>query len=153
MNVGTFNSLDSNARALNIPEQQMSCDQGWMGMHSVLDVDARSWEKEILQSDTLVLVDFWHEQCSWCKRLEPIYSEVAEEYKDKVKFAKLNVLESNENRNIAVKYGVMGTPTLVFFCEGRTVETVAGFQPKERLKQLVDDVIDKHRDCIKKGQN
>jgi thioredoxin 1 len=120
-------------------------------MHSVLDVNADSWEKEILQSDTLVVVDFWHERCPWCKRLEPIYSEVSEEYKSKVKFAKLNVLENQENQRIAAKYGIMGTPTLVFFCDGRTVETVAGFQPKERLKQLVEDVIGKHRECIEKS--
>ena len=120
-------------------------------MHSVLDVNADNWETEILQSDTLVVVDFWHEQCPWCKRLDPIYSAVSEEYKNKVKFAKLNVLESNENQQIAVKYGIMGTPTLIFFCDGRPIETVTGFQPKERLKQLVDDVIDKHRDCLEKS--
>ncbi|MDH5438047.1 MAG: thioredoxin family protein [Candidatus Bathyarchaeota archaeon] len=122
-----------------------------MYMHSVLDVNADDWETEILKSDTLVVVDFWHEQCPWCKRLEPIYSEVSEEYKDKVKFAKINVLKSHENQHVAVQYGIMGTPTLVFFCDGRPVETVTGFQPKERLKQLVDDVIDKHRECVEKS--
>jgi thioredoxin 1 len=120
-------------------------------MHSVLDVNADGWEREILQSNTLVVVDFWHERCPWCKRLEPIYSEVSEEYKNKVKFVKLNVLETQENQQIATKYGIMGTPTLVFFCDGRPVETVAGFQPKERLKQLVDDVISKHRECVEKS--
>jgi thioredoxin 1 len=120
-------------------------------MHSVLEVNADSWEREILQSDTLVVVDFWHERCPWCIRLEPVYSEVSEEYENKVKFAKLNVLESSENQQIAAKYGIMGTPTLVFFCDGRPIETVAGFQPKERLKQLVDDVISKHQECIEKS--
>jgi len=120
-------------------------------MHSVLDVNVDSWEREILQSDALVVVDFWHEQCPWCKRLDPIYSEVSEEYENKVKFAKLNALASHESQHIAVKYGIMGTPTLVFFCDGRPVESVVGFQPKERLKQLVDDVINKHRECIKQS--
>ena len=120
-------------------------------MSEVLDVSAGDWEKEILKSNTLVLVDFWHERCPWCKRLAPIYSEVAKEYEGKVKFAKLDVLESQDNREIAVKYGIMGTPTLVFFCEGRPIETIAGFQPKERLKQLVDDMVDKHRECIEKS--
>ena len=120
-------------------------------MHSVLDVDSEDWEREILQSDTLVVVDFWHEQCPWCKTLNPIYSEVSEEYKGKVKFAKINVLKSHENQHVAIKYGVMGTPTLVFFCDGRPVETAVGFQPKERLRQLVDDVISKHRECVKKS--
>jgi thioredoxin-like negative regulator of GroEL len=45
----------------------------------------------------------------------------------------------------------MGTPTLIFFCEGRPVETIAGFQPKDRLIQLVDDMIDKHRECIEQS--
>ncbi len=120
-------------------------------MSSVLDVNADDWEKEILQSDTLVLVDFWHEHCPWCKRLEPIYDETAKEYRNKVKFTKLNVLKTPENQQIAIKYGIMSTPTLVFFCEGRPVETVAGFQPKDHLKHLVDDIIDKHQECIRKS--
>ena len=53
---------------------------------SVLEVTSENWEMEILRSNTLVLVDFWHERCLWCKRLDPIFDEVAEEYKDKVKF-------------------------------------------------------------------
>ncbi|MFQ6085685.1 MAG: thioredoxin family protein [Candidatus Bathyarchaeia archaeon] len=120
-------------------------------MRSVLDVNADSWEREILQYDALVVVDFWHEQCPWCMQLDPVYSEVSEEYKNKVKFAKLNIFKSHENQRIAFKYGVMGTPTLIFFCDGRPIESVAGFQPKERLRQLVDDVVDKHRECLKKS--
>lgn len=114
----------------------------------VLDVNANDWEKEVLQSETLVLVDFWHERCIWCKRLTPIYEEVAKEYEEKVKFTKLNVLSSPENRQIALDSGVMGTPTIVVFCEGRSVSTAVGFQPKERLQQLVQDMIDQHEECI-----
>ncbi len=118
---------------------------------SVLEVTSENWDKEILQSNTLVLVDFWHERCLWCNRLDPVFDEVAEEYENEVKFAKMNVLESQENREIAVKYGIMGTPTLIFFCEGRPIETIAGFQSKDRLIQLVDDMIDKHRECIEQS--
>jgi thioredoxin 1 len=120
-------------------------------MSGVLDVSAANWEKEVLKADTIVLVDFWHKHCPWCIRLDPVYSEVAEEYEGKVKFTKINVLDSDENREIAVKYGIMGTPTLVFFCEGRSIETVTGFKSKEQLKQLVDDMLEKHKDCIEKS--
>jgi thioredoxin 1 len=120
-------------------------------MHSVLEVNADNWEKEILQSNTLVVVDFWHERCPWCVRLDPIFSRVSKEYLNKVKFAKINVLANEENRNIAAKYGIMGTPTLVFFCLGRPVETVTGFQPMERLKQIINSVIDKHQECIEQS--
>jgi len=120
-------------------------------MHTVLDVNAAHWEREILRPQGLVVVDFWHEHCPWCKILDPIYSEVSEEYENKLKFAKLNVLQSMENRAIAITYGVMGTPTLVFFCSGKIVQAVAGLQPKERLRRLLDDVIGKYRECVEKS--
>ncbi|MCP8316338.1 MAG: hypothetical protein H3Z51_05690 [archaeon] len=50
-----------------------------------------------------------------CKKFGPIYNEVSEEYKDKVKFAKFNILESYENQNIAIKYDIIANPTLIFF--------------------------------------
>jgi len=78
-------------------------------MSGVLDVSAADWEKEVLKANTIVLVDFWHENCPWCIRLDPVFSEVAEEYEGKVKFTKINVLDSDENREIAFKYGIMGT--------------------------------------------
>lgn len=120
-------------------------------MSNVLDVNAGNWEKEILQHNALVVVDFWHNQCSWCKMLEPVFAEVAAEYKGKVKFAKLNVSESSENRRIAAKYGVWGTPTLAFFCAGKPVGSLAGFRPKEGLKKLVDDALQQHRECAEKS--
>ena len=122
-------------------------------MEHVLEVNADNWDKEILESEELTVVDFWHEQCIWCKRLEPIYDEVAEEYKGQMKFTKLNVLKDSENQQVSVKYGVMGTPTLLFFC-GRALEPVeraVGFQPKDRLKQLIEKVINQHKDCVKKS--
>ena len=69
----------------------------------------------------------------------------------KVKFAKLNVLENEENRHLAIKFGVMSTPTLIFFCEGRPVNAALGFQPKEILKKLVEDVLEKSPECIAKS--
>jgi thioredoxin 1 len=118
---------------------------------NVLEVNSNDWEKEVLQSDTLVLVNFGHQRCGWCLRLEPIYNDVAKDYNNKVKFVKFDVLTNNENQRLATKYGVMSTPSLIFICEGRSVETVIGFQSKERLKQLIDDVIDKHQECLKQS--
>lgn len=121
-------------------------------MERVFTVNADNWEKEILKSDTLAVVDFWHLQCPWCLKLNPIYSEVAEEIEN-VKFAKLNVFEPSENRTVAGKYGIMSTPTLVFFCEGKPVQTVVGFHPKRELKNLVYGVAEKHRECLKKSSD
>ncbi|MEM2610815.1 MAG: thioredoxin domain-containing protein, partial [Candidatus Bathyarchaeia archaeon] len=78
-------------------------------MSVVSDVDAEDWEREVLQSDVLTIVDFWHERCPWCIRLNPIFEEVAEEYRDKAKFVRFNVLKNPRNRDIAMRNGVMGT--------------------------------------------
>jgi len=120
-------------------------------MGSVLEVNAVNWEQEVLRSDIPTLVDFWHEHCPWCIRLNPVFDEAAEEYRGKIKFAKLNVLENPSNREIAIQYGVMGTPTLVFFCKGRPVEGISGFMPKERLKKTLDDMLERHKECIEQS--
>jgi len=120
-------------------------------MGSVLEVNAGNWEQEVLQSDVLAVVDFWHERCPWCLRLNPLIEEVAEEYEGKIKFVKLNVLSNPDNRKIAVRHGIMGTPTLMFFCEGRSVETIAGFMPKEHLEHVLDEMLERHRECVKQS--
>ena len=120
-------------------------------MGSVLEVNADSWEREVIESGVLTVVDFWHNHCPWCIRLDPVFREVAEEYEGRIKFVKLNVLESPENREIAIRYGIMSTPTLLFFCKGRPVEGVIGFMPKERLKKIMDDMLEKHIECIKQS--
>jgi thioredoxin 1 len=117
-------------------------------MGTVLDVDAGDWRQEVLNSNILTVVDFWHDRCPWCLRLNPIFNEVSEEYKGKIKFVKLNVLETQTNREIAIRHGIMSTPTLMFFCEGRPVGQALGFMPKEQLKRLIDDMLQKHRECI-----
>ena len=120
-------------------------------MGTALDVNASNWKQEVLKSDVLTVVDFWHDRCPWCLKLNPIFNEVSGEYKEKVKFVKLNVLGSPANREIAVHHGVMSTPTLMFFCEGRPVGQALGAMLKENLKKLIDDMLQKHRECIERS--
>ena len=120
-------------------------------MGSVAEVNKSNWEQEVLESKMLTVVDFWHDRCPWCLRFNPVIDEVAEEYKGKIRVLKLNVLASPENRTLAVSHGIMGTPTLIFFCDGRPIESVAGYMPKERLEKTLNDVIEKHRDCVKQS--
>ena len=72
-------------------------------MKSVLNVNASNWEQKVLQSDILTVVDFWHDRCPWCLRLNPIIDDVAREYEGKIKFVKLNVLTISANREIAIR--------------------------------------------------
>lgn len=103
-------------------------------MGSALEVNAGNWKHEVLQSNMLTVVDFWHNRCPWCLRFNPIFNEVAEEYKGKIKFVKLNILENPSNREIAVHHGIMSTPALMFFCEGRSIGQALGFMPNDHLK-------------------
>jgi len=120
-------------------------------MQSVLDIHSNDWETEIQKYKFLVLVEFWYKSCPWCLKLNPILDEVAEEYEGKVKFTRMDVLESKENRDIAIGHGIKATPTLIFFCDGRPIQTVTEFQEKEGLRQIVNDVIEKHRDCLERS--
>ncbi len=120
-------------------------------MDSVIEVNYENWKREVLENDVLVIVDFWHKHCPWCKRLEPVFIDVSEEYKDRVKFTKIDVLENPKNQELTLNYGIMGTPTLAFFCEGRIVKTVTGFQSKDRLREMVEDMIEKHQECLDKS--
>ena len=91
-----------------------------------------------MDSKELVLVDFWHPQCPYCRVLEPIYVELSREYEGKLEFARFNVLESPENQELAVRWGIMGTPTLKFFCGGRPVQDIVGVLTKDYLRQGID---------------
>ena len=116
-----------------------------------MEANAQNWKEKILESKKLVLVEFWSPQCPHCRMIAPVYNELSEEYGDKLKFAKLNVIESQENQELAVRYGVMGTPTFKFFCGGRPVQDVVGALPKDHLQQAIEFAIKKHKDCAEKS--
>ncbi len=111
----------------------------------VLDVTSDEWEEEVLGSEIPVAVDFWHENCTWCNRLDPIYQRVAKDYQGKIRFAKLHVFRENE---IATRYGISGTPTIKFFCAGREVYEIVGYRPPDVLRQEMDKVVASYRECL-----
>lgn len=116
-------------------------------MSHIVEADAMNWKREVAEAAKLVLVEFWHPQCPYCGILAPTYVELAEEYGEKLKFTRFNVLENPANQALAVKYGIMGTPTLKFFCQGRPVQELVGVLSKDKLRQGIEFAIEKHREC------
>jgi len=118
---------------------------------SISEVNVSNWEEEISQSDKLTVVYFWHNQCPWCAQLNPIFDEIAIEYNRKIKFTKLNVLESPISQEMATNLGIMSTPTLMFFCNGRPVGQFVGFTLKEELKRTLDEMLGRYEMCLKQS--
>jgi thioredoxin 1 len=118
---------------------------------SIVNVSVADWESEVLGSKELVLVMFWHEQCAYCGMLEPVFEELSREYAGKLKFARFNVLENPENEALAARYGVMGTPTLMFFCQGRPVQDFVGALTRDYVQQGIEFALKKHQECAAKS--
>ncbi len=117
----------------------------------IVETNAANWKEEVLESKELVVVEFWHPQCPYCRVLEPIYVKLSKEYASKLKFVKFNVLENAENQELAAKYGIMGTPTLKFFCQGRPIQDIVGMLTKDYLRQGIEFAVKKHRECAEKS--
>lgn len=117
----------------------------------VEEANVLDWKENILKAKKLVVVEFWSPHCPHCHAIKPVYDELALEYGNKLKFTKLNVMDSPENQQLAAKHGIMGTPTFLFFCGGRPVNGVVGALAKEDLAQAIEFTIKKHKDCTKKS--
>lgn len=89
-----------------------------------------TFQKEVLEAGTPVLVDFTAVWCQPCKMLDPVVKQLAEEWQGKVKVVKLDV---DDNPQLAMDYTVMGVPTLILFKGGQAVERLTGYQSKDRL--------------------
>ncbi len=101
----------------------------------VNEVTDNSFEKDVLQSDTPVLVDFWAAWCAPCRMLAPTVEAVAERYQNSARVVKLNV---DENPSISQRYGIKGIPTLILFKGGKEEERVVGATSKEAISRMID---------------
>jgi thioredoxin 1 len=88
------------------------------------------FKTEVLESTLPVVVDFTAVWCNPCKMLDPVVTQLSQDWNGKVKFVKLDV---DDNSNLAVQYGVMGVPTLILFVKGNPVQRLSGYQPRDRI--------------------
>ncbi len=93
-----------------------------------------NFDKEVLQSEIPVLVDFWATWCGPCRMVAPIISEIAEEFHGKAKVCKVDV---DEQSALAIRYGIQSIPTVIIFKDGKIADTVIGYRPKDAYTKLL----------------
>jgi thioredoxin 1 len=101
----------------------------------VNEVSDQNFDKDVLQSEKPVLVDFWAQWCAPCRMLAPTVEAVAEKYQGKAAVVKLNV---DDNPFVSQKYGIKGIPTLILFKGGKEEERVVGATSKEAIARMLD---------------
>ena len=105
---------------------------------ATLAVTDADFDQEVLQSDKPVLVDFWAVWCGPCRAVAPVVEEIAQTYGEQLKVVKV---DTDENPNLAMAYGVTSIPTMNFFKSGELVKSVVGARPKPALTALIEPIM------------
>jgi thioredoxin 1 len=104
----------------------------------ILDVTDATFEKEVLESGTPVLVDFWAEWCAPCRALAPVVKEIAEQYGDRISVVKLDIDASPAT---PASFSIRSIPTLLFFRDGKVVDSLVGAVPKTQVEQKIETLL------------
>jgi thioredoxin 1 len=107
-------------------------------MSKPIHVNDAEFQTKVLQSSTPVVVDFWAPWCGPCRMVAPVLDELAKEYDQKLVIAKVN---TDENPEWAMRYGVQGIPTMLFVKDGQVVDRIVGAHPKPSIQQRVDNML------------
>lgn len=105
---------------------------------NIVHITDGTFKDDVLESDGPVLVDYWAEWCGPCKMIAPILEELAEEFSERLKIAKLNI---DENPETPPKYGIRGIPTLMIFIGGKVEATKVGAVSKSQLTEFIEQHI------------
>ncbi len=109
-----------------------------MASENIVNVSVSDFEKEVVNSDVPVMVDFWATWCGPCRMVLPIMDQLADEYKGKAKICEVNVDEESE---LAAKFGVMTIPTIIVFKDGEIKDQVSGAYPKSHFEDMLNKVL------------
>jgi thioredoxin 1 len=106
---------------------------------NILHLSDATYDQEVLQSTTPILVDFWAPWCGPCRMIGPVLEDIAADYKGRIKVGKLNV---DENPLVATRLGVRSIPTLLLYKGGQVVDQMVGAVPKAQLVKFIEKWLD-----------
>lgn len=105
---------------------------------NALDVSTANFKNEVLNSDVPVLVDFWAEWCMPCRMIAPVVDELSQDYKGRMKVAKVNV---DENPELATDLQILSIPLLILFKGGKEMTRITGANPKEYIQKEIENAL------------
>ncbi len=105
---------------------------------SLVYLNEENFQKEVVESNIPVIIDFYADWCGPCRMMAPVFEELSAEYEGKLKFTKLN---TDANQNLAMKYDISGIPALIIAKNGKEIDRIVGFAPKPMMKQQIDNIL------------
>ena len=106
-----------------------------MASENLVEFSDGNFEQEVIKSPVPVLVDFWAEWCMPCRMLTPTMEKLAKDYSGKVKIGKL---DTDANREVAIKYSINSIPTVILFKNGQVAQKFVGLRPERDFKEALD---------------
>ena len=105
--------------------------------NNIIALNDKTFSENVENHPGPILVDFWAEWCMPCRALAPVIDELSTEFQGKIRFAKVNV---DECKDVAVKFGIRGIPTLILFQNGKKLNELVGNQPKDKIRAMLAKV-------------
>lgn len=104
----------------------------------IIHLSDAEFEKQVLQSGQLVIIDFWAPWCAPCRMIAPVLDELSKEYNERLKICKINV---DENQKVASRYNILSIPTLLFFKSGKVVNQITGVRAASDIKKIINSLL------------
>ncbi len=107
---------------------------------AITHINPENFDEIVKESKLPVLIDFWAPWCGPCQMMGPVFEEISNDYTDKLIFAKLN---TEEHPELTLSFGIQGIPALILTKEGKEIDRIVGFAPKDVLKSKIDQILNK----------
>ena len=115
--------------------------------HTIEEIYENIWGQKVENEKNPVFIMFYSPTCPHCQSIEPYFDRYADELRDEVLFYKMNIVE---NQGIAQRFGILGTPTFIFYCHGKPIRSIVGSIYPSLLKKTIEEGLQTGSDCVKK---